>query len=474
MCRRKLTSRLMKILWVSFILMIFQSAQAEDLMEVYRKALINDPQILGAGYTRAAANESVKEAVGRMLPKLDFEYSHNTTDQEITDSNNPILQPTGEEDFLTTDYSLTLTQPLFNWALYTGYKQAKTDIQRADAELASIQQDLILRTAQAYLEVLAATDAVEFARAEETAVQKQLELVRSRMSAGIARKTELYDAEARFASVEADVISANNDLDDKLQALREIVGELSGNLARLKPDLKLVRPEPSDPESWMQAAIKQNPRVILQARTVQISRHEVSLQKSGHMPTLDLTARLNNRETDGNIIGGGGVNEVESTDILLQLIIPIYQGGIVNSRTRRALQLHQKAQQDLTAIQRAVQRSARAAYHGIISAISKVNALSKSVRSQDLALQLKQEGYGSGLYTNLDVLDAERDLHEAKRDHARARYEYLINGLSLKHSVGTLNEADLEAINLWLQFEASNDFYQRVPTENTFSLLIQP
>ena len=471
MRRRRLTSRLMKILWISFILMIFQSAQAEDLMEVYRKALINDPQILGAEYTRAAANESVKEAVGRMLPQLAFEYSHSDTDQEITESDNP-FQPTGRDRFPTTEYSLTLTQPLFNWALYTGYKQAKTDIARADAEFASIQQDLILRTAQAYLEVLAATDAVEFAKAEETAVQKQLELVRSRMSAGIARKTELYDAEARFASVEADVISTTNDLDDKLQALREIVGELSGNLARLKPDLKLVRPHPGDPESWMQAAIIQNPRVIVQARAVQISRQEVSLQKSAHMPTLDLTARLNNRDTEGSLFGGG--NEVESSEILLRLNIPIYQGGIVNSRTRRALQFHQKAQYDLTAIQRAVQRSARAAYHGIISAISKVNALSKSVRSQDLALQLKQEGYRSGLYTNLDVLDAERDLHEAKRDYARARYEYLINGLSLKHSVGTLNEADLEAINRWLQFGVSNDLYQGVQTENTFSLLKAP
>ena len=471
MSRKRKTSRLTIIVWISFILMISQSVQAEDLIGVYRKALINDPQILGAEYTRAAANESVQEAAGRMLPQLAFEYSHNSTDQRITESDNP-FQPTGQDDFPTTEYSLTLTQPLFNWSLFTGYKQAKTDIQRAEAEYISIQQDLILRTAQAYLEVLGANDAVDFARSEELAVQKQLELVQSRTSAGIARKTELYDAQARFASVEADVISTYNDLDDKMQALREIAGELTGKLARLKSDLKLVHPEPRNPESWMHAAIRQNPRVLLQALVVQVSRHEISLQKAGHMPTLDLTARLNNRDTEGSLFGGG--NEVDTSDILLRLNVPLFQGGIVNSRTRRSQQLHQKSQHDLTAVQRAVQRSARAAYHGIISAISKVNALSKSVRSQELALQSKQAGYRSGLYTNLDVLDAERDLHEVKRDFARARYEYLINSLSLKHSVGTLSEADLEAINLLLKFGVRADLDQGVPTESKLSLLIEP
>lgn len=444
---RRITSWMMKILWAGFFLVISQSAQAENLLEVYRKALSNDPQIRGAGFERAAADESVKEAYGRMLPQIGFEYSRSNTDQEVV-SENPFQQD-GEDDFPTTDYSLTLTQPLYNRALYTSYQQAKADIQRAEAEYTSKQQDLILRTAQAYLEVLAATDEVGFTGAEKTAVQKQLELVQVMISGGLARKTDLYDAEARFASVEADQISADSNLDDKLQALREMVGELSGDLDSLKAELELVPPQPRDPENWMDAAIKQNPRVLLQARTVEISRYEVTLQKAGHMPTLDLTARMNDRDTEGSLFGGG--SEVESNEILLRLNIPIYQGGIVSSRTRRSHQLYQKSLEDLTEMQRAVQRAARAAYHGIISAISKVRALAKSVRSQELALQSRQQGYRSGLFTSLDVLDAERDVYEAKRDYARARYDYLLNSLSLKHSVGTLSEADLEGVNRWLE-----------------------
>jgi len=421
---------------------------AEDLVQVYRKALLNDPEILGAQYSRAAANESAEEAVGKMYPQVAFEYSRSSIEQEITDSDNP-FQPEDKDDYPTEDYSLTLTQPLYNRALYTGYQQAQIDIQRAEAEFVSKQQDLILRAAQAYLEVLAANDAVTFASAEKLAVEKQLERVQSMMISGMARKTELYDARARYASVEADEIGAENTLDDKLQALREMVGELSGNLATLKPELELIKPDPLDPESWMQAAIEQNPRVLLQLKTVQVSRYEVMLQKAGHMPTVDLTARINDNDSEGSLFGGG--NEVETNSVMLRLNVPIYQGGIVRSRTRRSQQLHQKAQQDLTATQRAVQREARAAYHGIISAISKVNALDKSVSAQELALQSMQQGNRSGLYTSLDVLDAEKDVYEAKRDYARARYEYLINTLRLKHAVGTLSEADVESINVWLR-----------------------
>jgi outer membrane protein len=439
---------MISILWLGPLLTMSMVVQAEDLMQIYRKALLNDPEILGAQYARAAANESAEEAVGKMYPQVAFEYSRASIEQEITDSDNP-FQPEDEDDYPTEDYSLTLTQPLYNRALYTGYQQAKTDIQRADAEFASKQQDLILRAAQAYLEVLAASDEVGFTGAEKLAVGKQLELVQSMMISGMARKTELYDARARYASVEADEIGATSTLDDKLQALREMVGELEGDLLTLKTELDLVKPDPLDPESWMQAAVEQNPRVLLQLKTVQVSRYEVMLQKAGHMPTVDLTARYNESDSEGSLFGGG--NEVETSNVMLRLNVPIYQGGIVNSRTRRSQQLHQKAMQDLTAIQRSVQRAARAAYYGIISAISKVNALDKSVSAQQLALQSKQQGNRSGLYTSLDVIDAERDVYEAKRNYARARYEYLLNTLRLKHAVGTLSEADVESINVWLR-----------------------
>lgn len=444
---RRVVSWMMKSTCVSCMLGVAQPVLAEDLMEVYRKALTNDPLILGAQYSNAAAAEVVNEASGRMYPQLGFEFSRTRSDQKVNVTGSIFQQP-GKTEFFTSDYALTLTQPLYNHALSQGHEQAKADKLRANAELASKQQDLILRTAERYLEALAATDEVEFARAEKAAVQKQLELVQSMMRGGTARKTELYDAQARFASVEAKEIGAVSLSDDKLQALREMVGDLSTDLATLKQNLVLVHPEPRDPTSWMLAATKQNPRVVQLLRTTDVSRHEVSLQKAGHKPTLDLTARLNKRDAGGGVTGE---SDIETSDVLLRLNVPIYQGNVVSSRIRRSQQLHQKARMDLTEAQRSVQRAARAAYHGIISAMSKVDALEKSVRAQELALKSKQRGYRSGLYTSLDVLDAERDAYEARRDHARSRYEYLLNSLRLKYAVGTLSVDDLENINRWLE-----------------------
>ena len=423
-------------------------AHAEDLMEIYRKALDNDPQILAAGYEHSAAGAAVKEAYGRMLPQVGIEYDYSVTNQEIISSENPLYQP-GSTEYPTKDYSLTLTQPLFDWTLAMDYGQARANSKRADAKYASKQQDLIMRTAEGYLVALAAIDELGFAEAEKAAVQKHLELVQGMMSSGMARKTELYDAKARYASVEADEISAQSNLDDKLQALREMVGELSGNLARLKAGFELVQPEPHDPKSWMQAALEQNPQIVQQLHNVAVSRYDIRLAQAGHLPTLGLTARFDNRDAGGSLAGGG--NEVETRDVLIRVNIPLFQGGIVNSRTRRTQQLYQKALQDLTEMQRGVQRQARLAYHGIISAISKIEALTKSVSSQELALQSKQYGYRSGLYTNLDVLDAESDVFEARRDLAHARYDYLLNSLRLKQAVGTLSEADIAGINAWLQ-----------------------
>lgn len=471
MCVWRIISR---ILWGACLLVMAQSVLAEDIMEIYRKALLNDPQILSARYAHSAAGEVADESFGRMLPQLGFDYSYSDTNQEVLSTDNPFALPEGKTEFSTTEYSLTLSQPIFNWGLYTGYKQAKAGVLRADAELASKQQDLILRTAELYLEALAAADESGFAASEKAAVHKQLELVQTMMRSGMARKTELYDAQARYASVEADEISANSVHDDKLQALREMVGELSGTLAKLKDNLNLVYPEPRNPEEWMQAAIKQNPRIVSQLRAVDVSRYEVSLQKAGHLPTLNLTARLSNRDAEDAQLGALNASEVETGDIMLNLNVPIYQGGIVSSRARQSQQLHQKARQELTEMQRAVQRAARAAYYGIISAISKVGALEKSVKSQELALHSKQQGYRSGLYTSLDVLDAERDVYEAKRDYSRARYDYLLNGFRLKHAVGTLNKADVEGLNFWLQSGENIAYQQKSQSEYDDSVFKQP
>ncbi|MDJ0834254.1 MAG: TolC family protein, partial [Gammaproteobacteria bacterium] len=296
-------------------------------------------------------------------------------------------------------------------------------------------------------------DQLDLIQAEKLAVGKQLDRVQNMMTSGMARKTELYEARARFAKTQADAITALSDLDDKREALQEIVGPLTGALAVLNPDISLSIPDPETPQHWMELAVAQNPRVIMQQQQVEISRYEIRLNKAGHLPTVDFTARVNELDSGGSVLGND--NELETTEFVLRLNLPIYQGGAVTSNTRRSSQLHQKALQDLTSIQRTVRRAAKSAYNGIVRAISLVDAQKETVSAQQLALLARQQGYRSGLYTNLDVLDAERDVFEAKRDLARARYDYLLNHLSLKHSIGSLNEQDIADINRMLQPAAS-------------------
>jgi len=215
-----------------------------------------------------------------------------------------------------------------------------------------------------------------------------------------------------------------------------------------KEIIPLVSPDPADVDIWIEAAQKQNPGLGFQRYEVEVARQEVNRRRSAHAPTVDLIARQNWTDTEGSLFGGG--SEIESQEVLVQLNVPIFEGCYVCSRTREAIKLLKAAKQDLEKGVRAVKRETRAAYLGVKSAIKRVEALRESLVSQKLALEAKREGFRSGLYTVLAVLDAERDLYESKRDYAQARYDYILNGLRLKESVGTLCMHDISRINEWL------------------------
>lgn len=427
-------------------MLLTAQAQAEDLLAVYQRAVENDPSLRGAHFLHQAAGETVKEARAGLLPEASFDAERIETEQDIKSSDNSVFAQ-GNTDFPTDTYTLTISQPLLDWAAYVGYKQSKADLLRADAEYLGAQQDLMLQVAERYLSVLAGEDELRFVRAEKAAVARQLKQAKERLGSGMARITDLHDARSRFASVETDEIEAQNELDDRIQALAELTGPRSGDLAKLAETIDLVRPDPESADNWIQSALDQNPRIALQKHSVEVARQEMRRQKAGHYPTLDLTYRMNNRDTDGTLFGGG--SEVETTDISLLLNVPIYQGGITSARTKEAAYLYQQAREDLTKEQRAIERETRGAYRGVLSSISRVRSARQFVTSQQLALEARQESLKSGLETAISVLDAERDLYSAKRDYAQARYDYVIDSLRLKHAVGTLQQGDIQAVNSW-------------------------
>lgn len=422
-------------------------AQAEDIIGVYRLALENDPQYQGAGFKNRASKEVLNQAYSRFLPTMGAEGTHVETIQDIVSSDNTLFAQ-GKTDFASRNYTLSLTQPVFRYADIVGLGQAKAALKRSNTEFELARQQMLTRVASAYMSTLSAKDMVAFAKAEKAAVEMHHEIAASRHKMGLVPISDLYDARARLASVNAQLEEAESSLDDAVQGLVEITGGPVAELKELREKLPLKGPEPDDAEVWVEAALKQNAGLMIQRHQVEVGAKEVERQKSGHYPTFDVIGRMNRQNTDGTLFGGGSA--VDTKEVVFKLSVPIFEGGLIVFRTREAIQLYKKAQQDHEQTKRAVVREARAAFNGVKTAIGKVEALQKSVEAQSLVVEMREEGFRSGLYTSLAVLDAMRDLYLYKKDHAQSRYDYILNSLRLRQAVGTLSEDDLAMVNEWL------------------------
>lgn len=454
MTRSRFGSQGGRVLFFSMVILAFLAGiltvspvQAAGLMDVYLLAQKNDPTFQSAYFQKSVVKEGHRQAISQLLPTLTASAEYTQTTQDIKSSDNTVFGA-GKTDFDTTSYRLTLTQPVFHWDSIVGLKQSNAADRQADAAYVLARQELIIRVADLYLQALAAQDQLAFAEAEQSAVEKHLELASGRQEMGLIPITDLYDARARMATTQARTIEVQNLLDDALQALQEVTGESITTLKLLRADVPLTPPQPADLASWVNGG-EQNPVITVRRQAVEVARLEVRRQRSGHYPTVDLIGRYNSQETSGTLFGGG--SDVATTDVLLQLNVPLYQGGSVSSRVREAEYQFSTARQELTKQLRAVERQTRAAFRGVNSSLRRVKALQQSVYSNQLALEAKQEGFLSGLYTSLGVLDAERDLSQVSIDYAQARYDYILNGLKLKQAVGSLTVQDLAALDQWFQ-----------------------
>lgn len=423
---------------------VVPAAHGEDLLQTYAMARNFDPRFKASRFEFEAAAHAEPQALAALLPSLSFEVTDTNTRQKILSSNNPVFA-SGMSIYPTENETLTLTQPVFKLSAWLGYAQALTKVKQAALTFTAAEQDLILRVATAYLGVLAADDALRLARAEKDAIKRQLDLVQERYKSGLVAIAGLHDARARHAIKDADVVAARIELDDRHQALREITGTVFKKVSSLNDTIPLDLPSPNEIEHWVASALQQN--LLLEARrqAVEVARQEVNRQRAGHAPVLDVVATQNRKDTGGSLFGGGSV--VRTTDVMLRLNVPIYSGGLTSALTGEALQRYYLAQEELERDTRQTERLTRAAFQGVTGGVIRVQAFAQGVISTESARNLRQEGYKAGLDTILQVLDAERDLYAAKRDSAKARYDFLLNRLRLKQAIGTLGDADLEAIN---------------------------
>ena len=422
--------------------------QTDDLASIYKLAIDKDPQFRGAAYDRAALHESLKQAYARLYPEIHGEAVYSRIYQDIVSSSNPVYT-SGSSNYDSQTYTGKLTQSLFEYSLYMEVSQARFLKKRADVDFDFARQDLLLRVAHTYLSALAARENIVFAKAEIEDVKAMHERAQARYKSGMAPVTDYYDATARLASVNAQLIKAEADYRDALQAIREICGRPVAELKILKEELPIILPNPDSSDFWVKTALEQNLKIRSTQYDYDISQKEITKQYSGHFPKIDLVGRYYRQDTGGSLFGGGST--VDTGDVTVQANVPIFEGGLINSKVREAKEKSKKSAENLEKQKRAVIREVNASYDGIRTSMSRAEALRKSIESQSVLVEAKEKGYKSGLYTSLAVLDAARDLYMYRRDYAQSRYEYVVNTLRLKQAVGTLTEADIITINGWLQ-----------------------
>jgi len=429
------------------------NAQAADLIQVYQQAQANDATFASARNSLTAGQERITQGRSLLLPTVTLTGQNLRNYGDRTPGNigavdvvdGQLVEVTKvNQDNHNNNYTLQLTQPLFRWSNYQQYEQSKLSQAQAEAQFAAAQQDLILRVAQAYFDVLTAQDNLTATQAQKSATTEQLASAKRNFEVGTQTITDTHEAQAAYDLVVAQEFAAINDLEVKRNALRQIIGQAPGDLAGLRTGVAIAPPEPASIDPWISAAEGQNYTVTVQELAVEIAKRQISLQRAGHMPTLDLVAQKQ-RNSFNNIQG-----TTKNNAIGVQWSVPIFNGFAVTSRVREAIALEEKARNDLEASKRAAAQNARTAFLGVNTGLSQVKALEAAEVSSKSALDSNKLGYQVGVRINIDVLNAQRQLYATQKDLSKARYDTIMNGLRLKAAAGTLKEADLQPVNALL------------------------
>ena len=429
-------SKMHRLVLLGMVAALFgQPAGAEDLLQVYRQSLESDPALKAAAASRQASQEAKPQARALLLPSVGVAATYGNTFGVVG-------SPTGSSSSDNHNYVIGLTQPIYNRASQVQQRLAEETVKQADTDFSNAEDDLILRVSQGYFGVLAAIDNLTFATAEKNAFARQLEQANRRFEVGLATITDVYDAQARFDGAVSLEIDATNTLANTREFLRQLTGQDYAELDVLSERMPLALPKPNDPEQWVRLALDNNLTLRSAGFGVEQARENIRLQKAGHYPSLDLNA--SRADVDN------AFNRTISSQVNLQLTIPLYSGGAVSSRSRQAAYNYEASRQNLENLQRDTVRTVRNAYRGQETAISQIKALDQTRVSTRSALEATQAGYEVGTRTIVDVLNAERNVYLAEREYAAARYSYIANYLVLKQAAGQLSEEDMVEINGWL------------------------
>lgn len=425
-------SLLTLILGATFATPVF----ADNLSDIYRAALAYDASYAASQAAYRAAQEKAPQARAGLLPNvgLNANARYNNSDSSVF----------GNADYSSYGWGISAAQPIYRGQNHVAYEQAKLSVQLAENQLKTAGQDLVLRSARAYFDVLLAQDSLEFIRSQKAAITEQLAAAKRNFEVGTATITDTHEAQARFDLATAQEIAALNDLEIKRRALHTLSGKTVNTLSALSGKPTLTAPVPTDMDEWVKRAQDQNLQVLISRQAKQIADQEIERTRAGHHPTLDLAASYNDSR---NLNFGGTQVDSKNAVIGLELAVPIYQGGLVTSQVREAVANQEKARQQLEDASRNVAFQTRQAYLNVTSSEAQVRALEAALASSQKSLESTLLGLEVGVRTNVDVLNAQQQLTSAKKDLAAARYNFLLSVLNLKAAAGSLSAADLEEID---------------------------
>jgi len=428
----------------TFTFLICQSYAvfAIDFLEAFELAQNSDPEILAASFEYQSAINERPQSRAALLPNVRLDFFSSQVKQKGNKITNPAV------NYDSNGYSLSLTQSIYNHDLYLKLEQTDLSIAASAAAYDAAKQALIIRVADAYYNVLGASDNLAFARAEREAIGEQLEQANSRFEVGLIAITDVKESQAQYDLSVASEIQAENLLTTTRETLRTIIGEFTTSLTTLANSIPLILPEPSNINDWVETALKNNLSLKSAKYQYAIAAKQISINRSGHYPSLNLSLSRDDSRLD---IDNRPTIDSEDTTISLNLSIPIYSGGLTSARTKSAIAEKERARALREKAIRETTKLSRDSYLGVTTSIAQVKAFKQALISTQTAYEATQAGFEVGTRTAVEVLSVLREQFRAERDYAKARYEYILNLLRLKQAAGILTKQDVIEINQWLQ-----------------------
>ncbi|MBS0288794.1 MAG: TolC family outer membrane protein [Proteobacteria bacterium] len=426
--------------YLTLLLCWSHSLQADSLTQVYRLAVQSDPVLQQAFFALQANKEAFPQALAQMVPSLSGNYQ--TVGTETSQATPNIFVAQG--GYNSQNYGLTLTQPIYHPEHWAQLERSRHTVKSAQATYLNAAQTLVIRVSTQYFNILGAIDDLDYAKGQVKSFGREYEQAKQRFDVGLIAITDVETAKSRYDNALATEISAKNTVANEYEKLRQIVGQpiQAVTLFPIQKKLPLLPPSPNQQETWVNTAHLYNLDVIAVKEQALQTKSEIGVQVAGHFPKIDVQGNVQRNKS-----GPPFADLTYSRSVTLNISMPIFAGGGIVSRTKEASARYNEVLERVEQTQRQADADTREAFRGVLTAISRVEALAQAVISSESSLKATQAAYEAGTRTIVDVLNAEVLLLNAKREHAKARYEYLLQGLTLKQKAGTLTSDDLYAVS---------------------------